>query len=309
MAITNSLPAYVDQNRDKLIKKSILGAKSAKRFALQTGVKTSSAINLLSTSATLQAGSACGWNAAGGSTLTQRVIVAPVIKVNTSYCDKALLGSALQYDVKVAAGQKTLPFEEDFVNGVLEDVALQGEKLIWQGDTAGATGTYLDLADGLIKILKGASVIESTSANKGKILSASNIKAEVDTVFALIPAEIMGKAEIYMGYDAYRLYVMALQALNLYMGAPAQDGEETTYPGSTTKIVAVAGLNGTNQIVAANPEHVFYGTDLSGDQEKFDFWYSQDNQEFRLAIQFTQGVQVAFPDQIVFRNKANTFVA
>lgn len=303
MAITNSLPAFVLENKDSLIKKSILGSKSAKRFALQTGVKTKAYINLLSTDATLQSGSACGWNAAGTSTLTSRTIEAPVIKVNMSYCDKTLLNSALQYDVRVAAGQKTLPFEEDFVNSALESIANQVEKLVWQGSKTGATGTYLDLADGLIKTLK-ADVPVGNKVGTTVALTSANIKAQVDAVFAAIPAEVIGKAEIYMGYDAYRLYVMALQAANLYMGAPAQDGEETVYPGSTTKIVAVGGLNGQNIIVAGNPEHIFYGTDLSGDDEKFDFWYSQDNQEFRLAVQFTAGVQVAFPDQIILRSNA-----
>ena len=303
MAITNSLPAYVNENKDSLIKKSILGSKSAKRFALQTGVKTKAYINLLSTDAALQSGSACGWNAAGTSTLTARTIEAPVIKVNMSYCDKTLLNSALQYDVRVAAGQKTLPFEEDFVNSALESIANQVEKLVWQGNKAGATSTYLDLADGLIKTLK-ADVPVGNKVGTTVALTSANIRVQVDAVFAAIPAEVIGKAEIYMGYDAYRLYVMALQAANLYMGAPAQDGEETVYPGSTTKIIAVGGLNGQNIIVAGNPEHIFYGTDLSGDDEKFDFWYSQDNQEFRLAVQFTAGVQVAFPDQIILRTNA-----
>ena len=38
---------------------------------------------------------------------------------------------------------------------------------------------------------------------------------------------------------------------------------------------------------------------MEGDDEKFDLWYSKDNQEFRLAINFNAGVQVAFPDEIV----------
>ena len=94
---------------------------------------------------------------------------------------------------------------------------------------------------------------------------------------------------------------MALQAANLYMPQPNVDSKEIYYPASNVKIVSVAGLDGTSFIAAANPEHIFYGTDLSGDQEKFDLWYSQDNQEFRLAVQFTQGVQVAFPSQVIIR--------
>lgn len=58
-------------------------------------------------------------------------------------------------------------------------------------------------------------------------------------------------------------------------------------------------MNGTKKVVAADfANNIFYGTDMEGDEEIFDLWYSKDNQEFRLAINFA-GVQVAFPDQVV----------
>ena len=64
-------------------------------------------------------------------------------------------------------------------------------------------------------------------------------------------------------------------------------------------------LNGTKKIVAGDLKgNFFYGTDLEGDQEVFDLWYSKDNQEFRLAIKFNAGVQVAFPDQVVVKTIA-----
>lgn len=296
--ITNSLPQYTLENRDMLIRKSILGAVSAKRFSLQTGVKTKAQINLLATDVTMQDGAACGWNAAGTSTITKRDIVAPVIKVNMSFCDKTLLNSALQHEVRIAAGQKTLPFEQTFVEDVLADIASKHEKLIWQGDTALNDGSYLDLADGLIKIglADVTNVVGTTVA-----LTSANIKAQVDAVFAGIDAAILDKAEIYLGVDAYRLYVMALQALNLYMGSPAVDGMETFYPGSNVKVIAVPGLTGTNFIFGFDPQNAFYGTDLSGDDEKFDIWYSKDNQEFRLVVQFTSGVNWAIPAQVTMR--------
>lgn len=300
MAITNSLPAYTLENKDMLIRKSILGAVSAKRFSLQTGVKTKAQINLLATNVTLQDGTACGWNQAGTSTITKRDIVAPVIKINMSFCDKTLLNSALQHDVRIAAGQKTLPFEQSFVADVLADIAIKHENLIWKGNTAGATSTYLDLADGLIKIALAdvTNVVGTTVA-----LTSANIKAQVDAVFAGIDAAILDKAEIMLGVDAYRLYVMALQALNLYMGAPNVDSMETFYPGSNVKVVAVPGLTGTDYIFGFDPLNAFYGTDLSGDDEKFNIWYSEDNQEFRLAVQFTSGVQFAIPAQVAMRKK------
>ena len=299
MAIINSLPSYVLENRDQLIKKSVLGSKSAKRFALQVGVKTSAQINLLNTDVTLQDGAACGWNAAGTSTITSRNIVAPVIKINMSFCDKTLLNSALQHEVRVGAGQKTLPFEQTFAESLLEDLAVKHEKLIWQGDTT-IVGNYLNLADGLIKIgLADVTNVVGTAV----ALTSGTIKAQVDAVFAGIDAAILDKAEIYLGTDAYRLYVMALQALNLYMGAPNVDSMETVYPGSNVKVIAVPGLTGTDFIFAFDPQMTFYGTDLMGDQEKFDLWYSQDNREFRVEVQFTSGVNWAIPSQVTMRKK------
>ena len=43
---------------------------------------------------------------------------------------------------------------------------------------------------------------------------------------------------------------------------------------------------------------------MMNDEEKFELWYSQDFREFRLAIEFNAGVQVAFPDEVVLGAKA-----
>jgi hypothetical protein len=79
-------------------------------------------------------------------------------------------------------------------------------------------------------------------------------------------------------------------------------------PGTNTKVVAVDGLidaDANNEIIfAGRLSNMFYGTDMQGDEEQFDMWYSKDNQEERLAIQFIAGVQVAWPDEIVIGNIA-----
>ncbi len=292
MAIQSTLPAYVQDNSDKLIKRAVLSGRTAADFTLQTGVKTKARINLLSTDVTLQDGTACGFNAAGDVNLSSREITAPVIKVNMSFCDKTLLNTALQHDVRVAAGTKVLPFEQEFTDSVIESLNKKIEKITWQGDTA-SVDVDLKRANGLLKILNAeASVIKPT---KG-----ANVVANIDAVFMAIPADILDRAVIYVSEQDYRAYMVALMAKNNYhIPADGADKFVTYYPGTNVKIKAVAGLNGANHMVALDPAMAFRGTDLSGDEEKFDMWYSQDNQEFRLAIQFTMGWQVAFPDQVV----------
>jgi hypothetical protein len=100
--------------------------------------------------------------------------------------------------------------------------------------------------------------------------------------------------------DTFRSLVMELTAKNLFHYAPeVNDTYEFILPGTTTLVVGVPGLNGSNKIVALNTEHSIYGVDMADDSETFDFWYSKDNQEFRLAVKFNVGVQVAFLDEMV----------
>ncbi len=300
MAITNSLPAYVEQNSDSLLKAAILGAESAKMFTLQTGVKTKTALNLLNTSIVLQDGSSCGFNAAGTSTLSQRTITSPLVKVNMEFCDKTLLNSALQHEVRVAAGQKSLPFEQDFITDVVDKVNLANECMVWQGDTTSTDGV-LKWSDGLLKILTATDGITvSTQKVSHSGIDDDSVISVMNRVIKAIPTEVLNDAVVFVGYDVYRTYVMALQAANLYHNSgDGLDKGEMYYQGSNIKIKAVAGLNGTDKIVAGDPSNFFFGTDLMGDDEKFDFWYSKDDGVFKLAIEFAIGVQVAFPNQCV----------
>ena len=297
MAInTSSLTAYVGDNKEKLISKAVLGAKSASKFNLVTGVKGAQKLNLLDTTVALQDGSACGWTEAGTSKLSQRTIDAKPIKVNQSFCDKQLLATSLNYEVKVAAGQKTLPFEEEFVEGVMKGVSAEVEKTIWQGDTTKST---LNRFDGLIKILSGATV-----AGTYTIQSGDTVSTIVSKTYALIPSAAFeaGDVVMYMGADMYRTWVQELIANgHLVISNAVEDvamPDSLLIPGTNVRVEGVAGLDGTKKVYASYADNFVFGTDMQGDEEKAEMWYSQDNREFRLAVEFVAGVQVAFPELV-----------
>lgn len=299
-----ALPAYVEEHRLPIIRKAVIGAKSAELMNLQTGVKGKAALNLLDTTIAFGNGADCGWNEAGASTLSQRVITTGAIKINMSFCDKKLLNKWTEYDVRVAAGQKTLPFEEDFVAGVVEGVKAAVEKAIWQGDTASTnTDVNTNKFDGLVKIIEAATI-----ASTVEYASGATVKSIVESVYAALPSECFqkGAVHIYMGLDMYRAYVSELVAANLYHYNPEQKGqaEYILLPGSDVKVYGVGGLDNTGKVFASYADNFVYGTDLMGDEEKAEMWYSQDNREFRLAIEFVAGVQVAYPDMIVEAKEA-----
>jgi hypothetical protein len=290
--IMTSLPEYVEQRRLPLIAAAVLGGDTAKLFNLQTDVKTSAALNLLATDVEFGDGSACGWDEAGTQTLSQRILNTGLIKINMAYCDKVMLKYWTQYQVRVAAGDKTLPFEEYFINEVIKDVKAKLEKAIFQGDKT-SQDDNLNKFDGLIKILGAESSV--VSFTKG-----ANVAASVLAAYMAIPEEALDGASILIGADDFREYVQALVAQNLYHYDPNVPVDVVYIPGTNVAVRKANGLNGTHKLIAGQlDKNFFYGCDMVNDEEKFEFWYSKDNREFRLAIEFNAGVQVAFPDMVV----------
>lgn len=294
MIDVSTLSNYVEEKRLPLIRKAVLDARSAKEMNLATGVKGATALNLLDTTVVFGDGSTCGWNEAGSSALSQRILTPGAIKVNMSFCDKQLLKTWANYLVKVSAGQKTLPFEEDFINGVIEGVKAKLEKAIWTGNTASG-----DKFDGLVKI------VEAASAPSYDYAAGSSVSAIVAGVYGQMKSEVFDKGDVvmFMGKDMYRKYIQELIANgNLVITTALNDvamPESVLIPGTDVRVIPVGGLDGTGKVFASYRDNFVYGTDMAGDEEKFEFWYSQDNREFRLAIEFTAGVQVAYPDMIV----------
>ena len=306
MAIdVTKLPAYTEEHRLPLLRNAVVGNRTAQEFNLYTGLKGKTALNLLNTTVTFGDGASCGWNEAGKSEMSQRTIEPGYIKVNMSFCDKALLKTWANYSVRVAAGQKTLPFEEDFMAGVIDGIKANLEKAMWQGDVSSGDAN-LNKFNGMIKILKDSSV-----AGTYTVQTSDSVSTIINKTYNLIPSAAYEKGEVVMfvGYDTYRAYIQELIANgNLVITNVVNDVAMPTsvlIPGSNVRVIPVGGLDNQNvKAVASYRDNFIYGVDLTGDEEKLDMWYSQDNREFRLAVEFLAGVQVAYPDMVVVAKKS-----
>ncbi len=114
-----------------------------------------------------------------------------------------------------------------------------------------------------------------------------------------------------MGWDSFRIMLTKLTTDNLFhytTDAAAKTGEYT-YPGNGLKIVAVHGLdtNGETNLpvtyrsnmILTYPKNLYFGTDLMNEYEKYDVWFSKDDQNIKSLFRFKAGTQVAFPNKIV----------
>ena len=281
-----TLPSYVDQNRGELLQKAMFGFETRKYINDMPGVKYKKALNIISTDPVLQART-CGWDASGNVDFTQRVMEVAPMKVNLSLCEEDLREKWMNDQLRTAAGAEVLPFEEKITGDIINGVNRQLENLIWNAT---------DASNGF----KGLLTIANAEASVIDVSAGATDYATALEVYKAIPAEVLGKAEIFVGEDQFRSIVLEITSKNLYHYNPEVDDAKTIIlPGTNTKLHGVAGLNGKKQMLAADPEGLFYGYDGEADADTFDIWYSKDNQEFRVAIKLNIGSQIAFPDQVV----------
>ena len=293
--IVTALPNYVEEHRLPLIAKSVLRGKTIELVQIETGVKSDTALNLISAAVQFGDGSNCGWTPTEGVTLSQRKLVPVFIKVNQAFCDKNLLKKWASYEVTLAAGRSTLPFEEQFLEEISNSINEQIEKMVWQGDSQ--NGASRVECDGYLKHIEavgsGAKIITDTEGT-----TAYN---RIKEVYNALPARVVDKQDtvIFVSNSLYREFINELVASNLYHFNPDYGQGEYPLPGTSIRVIAVSGLDGTNRIVAGRLSNFFYGVDAEDDKDTLDLWYSKDNQEFRLAVNFAVSTQIALPDEIV----------
>jgi hypothetical protein len=307
----STLSNYTKENEAQLVTSSVLGAKTAALIKsagnVMVGVKSAETINIMDTDAFFQAGGTCGWNASGTTSFTQRTVTVGKIKVQEALCPKALEAKYLQKALPTGSQYDSIPFEQDYSDRKAKTIASQLETALWQGDTASANGN-LNKFDGFIKLIGAASGVVDANVSgfiSGAPLSSitsANVVSLFDGIYKAIPAKVVAADDmvIVCGQDTFRTYTIALKNANMFQySIDVKADAEFVLPGTSIKVVALQGLNGTNDVYAMRLSNLFLGTDLLNEEEKFEIFFAKEADEVRFAAEFKMGVNVAFPDEIV----------
>lgn len=292
--IVTSLPAYVAENRDLLLKNfGLVGGSIRNRIGIQTGVKYKEYLNYLEVAPTLQDGSVCELEPAGDVTLTDRLIEAPWIEVLISICPKKLIGKWAEYLVRANANAESLPFEQYIIDGFIAEVNKKIDTLIFQGDKTLTTNPNLKWIDGFIKVF-------STDGNTVTV-TGSTVLAKLQSLYSQIDTVTLGRGvEIYVSPAKYRAFLMDLVNANLFHYPSAESGtfpKEFFLPGTDAKVVMAEGMEGisTEVALATFPDNMKYGCDMENDQEDIAVKYDPIKELFYVKALWNSGVQVAFP--------------
>lgn len=289
--VVTSLPAYVQDNKDLLIKNfALVGGETRKRISVQTGIKKDEHINYLNLTPTFQSGVGCGFTAQGEATLTQRLIETARFKVNMEFCPDTLIGKYAEYQVSINASEnESLPFEAYIMEALTNEIVKKIETTIW----GGVKGT--DLIDGFLTLAKADSdvvdvVIDGTSAY-ADILKVYNAMSEYT---------LEQGGEIYVSPAKFRAFMQEMVEKNYFHYNPgnAEPGE-FLLPGSNVKVVRTPGLAGKTEVVGTFAKNMYYGCDLENAAEDIKVWYSDDDDLIKVAAKWNMGVQFAFPGEVV----------
>jgi hypothetical protein len=314
-ALTN----YTEENVDVLVMRSLFQAKTMsliqKEGNVMTGVKSSETINILDTDAVFQAGGTCGFNSSGSTAFTQRTVTVGKIKINESLCPKALETKYTQKALAQGSKYEKIPFEQEYTDLKAGTISDQLEVALWQGDT-NSVNVNLNKFDGFIKLIDAAAAsvqsnVAAYIASGAPIAAATgitlgNVKGIVNSMWLALPAKIQGKDDIriFCGWDTFNKFISSYTDSNLFHFAPGggevkQENGEVVIPGTNYILTAVHGLDGTNRLFALRMSNMWLGTDLENEEERWEIFFAKEADEIRFVAEFKDGVNVAFPNEIV----------
>ena len=301
----SSLTDYVNEQSTDLISRLYFEKTSSDYFSLQSGVKKTDALHLLSVDAFPQDGSGCSATASGDVNFSDRNLAVGQITYYSGFCMKDLIPKYTQILLRAGnAETEEMAFEAEVAENIIKTIMEHNEVADWTGDTASAN-IYINKYDGLIKIIDAATTAidgNTTAATSITSGASGNVDTLVRDVVNARPAKVKSAANqvLFVGTDVFDQYVDTLAAKNLFhVDATSWMNYEMAIPGKNVTLVGVHGLDSTNRMFLGTKENFFLGFDLQNDEEEFDMWYDKKDDKVYYRVKFKRGVQVAYPDEIV----------
>ncbi len=255
--------SYTGKDTDGFFSVALLTGDTKSKIRLIPNVKGTTKMGSLNLGSILQP-DGCSVESGGSYTLAQKDLVVCDFAIKVPICAKDYEANYLSESLKPGSN-----VEENFPGGfvdyllflVAEQISKETEALFWQGDTAGSPAS---LCDGLLKkFLADGTVVDVG----GTTLSASNIIVEIGKVYNAIPETISenGKVVIFISRKAAKFYRQALVAANPAL--IAWNNGDFTLRYIDIELYVSAGMP-TDDMVAAEPMNLWYGTDLVSDEKE-----------------------------------------
>lgn len=271
MATTTSLTTtYAGQDSKMWVKAALLSGNTLANggMTIMPNIAYKSVLHKLATDGLLKDAS-CDFTATSTVTITERTLTLEPFQVNLQLCKKDHLASWQAEEMGFSANKVLAKSFADYLLAyVVEKVANEVETSIWNGAN-GTTGQV----DGIMTLLTADASLPAANEVAGTTVTSSNVLAELEKIFKVIPAAVYGKEDLklYVSQNIAKSYVSALGGFGASgLGGNGVGGNGTqwytngtlTYGG--VPLFVANGLT-ANQAIAAQTSNLFFGCGLLND--------------------------------------------
>lgn len=301
-----TLSAYIEDQDFPLIAQMQAVGGLAEVADIQTGIKSSSHLQYLSTDVIFGSDS-CTRTASGTTALTQTLLTVGAIAISEDLCIKDLNGYWAQTLVKKgAAGEEEIPGEIEAVYMAKKMNAMQNALTLAdvQGDLTSGNN-QLSYYDGLlVKVDAGAAVNGNTGAvTVATTISTANVLDILDGMWESIPDNISEAEDLslFVPTSVYKKYVVALKNANLFHYSG--DGEQVNLYGTNVALrssVGFPGAAGSERMILTRNSNIVIGMDGDADEDAMKVRLDPVSEKsIFFDVTFKRGVAVRFIDEVV----------
>lgn len=298
----SALSNYTDEQSETYLYQTVVEGPTLSLIPnMMTGVKSAEKLKILTTEGIWQAGGGCGFTASGDTSFSERTLTVGKMKVNLSWCEKDLETKYTQTKLKKGSTYESLTFEKEFVAILQNKDKNKMEQVVWNGDTTSGDA-YLSRFDGLRKIIGAAAGVLTTADSGVTAWSEANarsiVKGFATKLVASLPQLIGSDDLVLITGEAEHLTLKQKYITDDLYNINHNEGAMVV-EGTNIKIISVPGLSGKKELYMLRLSNLHAGTDLENEEEKYEFWYSKDDDLIKYKKEWKFGVQIAFPSEII----------
>lgn len=290
----SAMSDYVAANETELLTKIVIGSNLAEVVSVFPNIKNAELVPIFDTGDinTIAATGHCS-NTFGDITMTEKQLTVCDYQINKGYCPEQLATTIMGMRLQPGSYNETTGAEEAFINDMAAKAAVFTERKFWQATSAS------DCASGINEQLDNASA--STVNVTYTAMTPSNALTVADTYIQNLPDALQfSPTTLFLNRGDYQALLLALRDANFF--AYTVEGQ-TQMPGAVmipaTNTMAVSSEIGSGRALLTYGRNLAYGCDLLTDSSNADAWWSRDNKQYRIAVQWRAGGVVFFPELCV----------
>ena len=285
---------YVSANETELMTKVVIGSNMTEFVSIFPEIKNSEYVPTFesgSIDSILSTGH-CSTDF-GDIVLDEAELKVCSYNIQKGYCSEKLATTIMGLRLQPGSYNEETGAEEAFLNDLIAKAAVATERKIWQGETPA------DCVAGLNAQLDAAS---ATTVNVTyTAMTPTNALTVVDSYVTALPDALQfSPTVLFLNRSDYQALLLALRDANFFHYSV--EGQ-TESPGSVmipaTNTVAVSSEIGASRALLTYGKNIAYGTDLLEDSNNADMWFSKDQRQLRMSLQFRAGAKIFFPSLCV----------